>query len=195
MDETERLLLQAVDRFIDRAFALLIDDHHRQAAEVALTLAQAKALYVLGRGPLSTGALAGRLAISAPAVTQLVDRLAKKRLIESRRSGAGDRRFVELSLSKTGRLLIDRFRSQRNHAFTAAISRLDRADRVLVLDSLHKLAETLEAAEEGSRRVRSVEPELNTGASRTAVVPPTASNTTEKPVKGLRVRKLRLEWD
>src|SRR5215813_8784060 len=100
-EEAQRLLFEAVEQFIDRAFAFFIDDHHRQATEVALSLAQAKALYVLEGGPLSTGALASRLAISAPAVTQLVDRLGKKRLIESRRASAADRRSVELSLSKT----------------------------------------------------------------------------------------------
>jgi len=149
---------------------------------------------VLRGGALSTGALAGRLAISAPAVTQLVDRLGKKRLIQSRRPETGDRRAVELSLSKTGRLMIDGFRNRRNQAFAAAISSLGSADRMLVMDSLHKLASALEAAR-GLDHIRSLETGFVEGATRTAVVSPTASNTTEEPVKGSRVRKLRLEWD
>jgi len=195
MDEGERLLAQAVDLFIDQAFAFLIDDHHRQINEVSLTLAQAKALYVLGAGPLSTGALAGRLAISASAVTQLVERLGRKRLIESRRSGAGDRRAVELSLSRTGRVLIDGFRTHRNQAFAAAISRVDPADRELIRKSLHKLASALEEAGQAVQMRPVVKSRLKASTSRTAAVSPIASNTTEEPVKGLRVRKLRMEWD
>ena len=61
--------------------------------------------------------------ISAPAVTQLTDRMVRKQLIE-RRQMDGDRRSVQVVLTNRGRRVVDRFRDRRNEIFCDALDRL-----------------------------------------------------------------------
>lgn len=128
---------------------LLLDVHQQHLAELDLTLPQAQVLRVLRRsGTVPTGRLAAELRISAPAITQLTDRLIRKGLIE-RRTATGDRRSVLVALSSKGKRLVDLFRKRRCEIFSAALAELDEIERAEVVASLEKVIAALERYESG----------------------------------------------
>ncbi|MDT4969628.1 MAG: hypothetical protein QOJ64_4365 [Acidobacteriota bacterium] len=135
--------------FSDVMSRLMIDQYQQQITELELTLPQAQVLRVLRRGPLPTGQLAVELRMSAPAITQLTDRLVRKGLIE-RRPAVGDRRCVIVDLSGSGRLLIDEFRRRRREIFNRALIGLSEAEQKQVIDVLGKVVRVLETYEFGA---------------------------------------------
>lgn len=128
---------------------ILLDVHQQHLAELDLTLPQAQVLRVLRRnGTVPTGRLAAELRISAPAITQLTDRLIRKGLIE-RRTATGDRRSVLVALSGKGKRLVDLYRKRRCEIFSAALAELDEIERAEVGASLEKVITALERYESG----------------------------------------------
>src|SRR5215831_13769343 len=119
MNEAEAIL----DRFVEGLFRMMLEHHQRHLVEMELTLSQAQALRLLREAPLATSKLAASIGISAPAVSQLTDRLAKKQLIE-RRAIDTDRRSVIVALTEKGRRAVDGFRARRSEVFGEALSRL-----------------------------------------------------------------------
>ena len=134
------------DRFMEIMFKLMLDHHRKQVDELDLTMPQAQALKILRAGPLCTGELAVSLRISAPAVTQLTDRLTRKQLIE-RRAVDGDRRSVLVALTPRGRRAVDRFRERRNNIFGGAMAELGEQDRANIARALAKVVAALEKLE------------------------------------------------
>lgn len=136
-----------LNSFAEVMSMILLDLHQQHLAELDLTLPQAQVLRVLRRsGALATGRLAGELRISAPAVTQLTDRLIRKGLIE-RQTCHGDRRSVLVGLSVKGKRLIDQFRKRRSEIFSGALAQLDETERREVMASLGKVLRALEQYE------------------------------------------------
>src|SRR6266700_1437246 len=101
MDEVNGEGEALLEHFAQTLFRLMLEQHQLQAGELALTLPQVQALTLLQGAPLSTGDMAASLRISAPAVTQLTNRLTRKGLIE-RRGDDGDRRVVMIALAERG---------------------------------------------------------------------------------------------
>jgi long-chain acyl-CoA synthetase len=85
-----------------RAAARLSKQLELALTDVDLTLAQYRALAFLARGNLAPSVLAGRLAVSRPTITALVDGLAARGYVE-RRPDTDDRRRVEHHLTPAGR--------------------------------------------------------------------------------------------
>ena len=132
-------LADVLDGFGEAMSRLMVDQLQQNLAELDLTLPQVQVLRILHRqGAVPTGKLAQCLKISAPATTQLTDRLIRKGLIE-RRSSEDDRRAVLVALSGAGQCLIDKFRERRNAVFNAALSQLSEAEQAQVVSSLQKL--------------------------------------------------------
>lgn len=182
-------LQSVLDVFVEAVFRLMIDHHHRRVIEVDLTLLQAQALRVLHREPLSTTKLAAELRVSAPAATQLTDRLARKRLIE-RKSVDGDRRMVLLVLTARGRDLIDGFRQRRNEMFAEALGHLNEADQTEFVSALA----TISAALGGNASERESQTPA-TSDSWTPVRPVEASNVTTGAIPTRAWKRIRMEWD
>jgi DNA-binding MarR family transcriptional regulator len=180
-----------LDGFVEAVFKLIIDHHHKRVVEVDLTLSQAQTLRILRRAPLSTSKLAAELRISAPAVTQLTDRLARKQLIE-RSPVDGDRRMVLLSLTVRGKGLVDGFKRGRNEVFAGALGHLSQSDRAEVIDALRKISWVLGAEAFGRE---TVEPPLVADDLRPSKSATEASNVRA----GVRVvpvaKRIRMEWD
>ena len=103
---------EILKNFAEHMSRLMIDQHQRQIADLDLTLPQVQVLRVLQCGPCLTGQLAAELRISAPAITQLTDRLLRKGLIK-RHATTDDRRCVMISLSTKGERLINQFCQRR----------------------------------------------------------------------------------
>ena len=134
---------EVLNNFAEVMSRLMIDQYQKQINELELTLPQAQVLRVLRRGPLPTGQLAAELRISAPAITQLTDRLVRKDLIE-RRAAADDRRCVIVALSDKGAHLIDEFRKRRRDIFNRALADLSEVEQKQVLEVLGKVVKALE---------------------------------------------------
>jgi DNA-binding MarR family transcriptional regulator len=137
---------EILNNFAEVMSRLMIDHYQQQISELDLTLPQAQVLRVLRRSQMPTGQLASELRISAPAITQLTDRLLRKGLIE-RRAAADDRRCVIVALSEKGAGLVDQFRESRRDIFSRAIADLSETDRRLVVELLGKVVKALESFE------------------------------------------------
>jgi MarR family transcriptional regulator, organic hydroperoxide resistance regulator len=144
---TASKLAEVLDGFGEAMSRLMVDQLQKHLSELDLTLPQIQVLRILHRqGTVPTGKLAQCLRTSAPATTQLTDRLLRKGLIE-RRSSADDRRAVLVALSDSGQRLIDRFRERRNAVFGAALSQLSEAEQAQVVSSLQKVIAVLASLE------------------------------------------------
>jgi len=177
---------------------LILDQHQKHIVEADLTMSQAQALRLLASAPISTGALAGKLGISAPAVSQLTDRLIRKELIE-RRAAERDRRSVTVELSVTGRRLVDGFRRRRNEVFEHALLKLSDADRDEVIGALAKMADVLSL----SSAPQMTRPKVDTvkkAVLRRPVqpLPTTKAPETSNEVELNRIsprKRMKIEWD
>src|SRR5947208_6919033 len=198
--EVEKVL----DRFAGTMFRLMLDHHQRQAVEMAMTLPQVQALRLLMGGPRSTGDLATALRISAPAVTQLTDRLLRKQLIE-RQAADGDRRSVMIALTERGRLAVESFRERRHTIVSGALAFLDDLERAQIVLALSKMVGALELYEAdrlqpaSAARQRTVvarrEPEAEKAGSPAQTAPAVAAASKESSQwkTGNRTRKVRIE--
>ncbi len=84
-----------------RTVAHLSRGLERSLADVDLTLPQYRLLSLLAEGSSAGGVLAGRLAVSPPSITAVVDGLVERGLVE-RRHDAADRRRIAHDLTPTG---------------------------------------------------------------------------------------------
>ena len=187
-----------LDRFVEGIFQMMLDHHQRQVVGMDLTLTQAQALRLLRSAGLPTSGLASALGISAPAVTQLTNRLIRKQLIE-RRSTEGDRRWVHIELSEKGRMVIDGFRHRRNEVFGEALSRLDENDRTLVIEVLSKLTAVIEGPEPSRPEPKGL-PYRQPAARQTPPEPhPASKDVDQKRVDQAPVtrpaKRMKIEWD
>lgn len=149
-DPTPVKVEEVLNSFAEVMSALMIDQYQKHLAELDLTFPQAQALRILRRGAVPTGQLAGELRISAPAISQLTDRLIRKGLI-SRTADAGDRRCVIVALSEHGRQLVDQFRRRRREIFASALVHLSKAEHAQIMDSLVKVVAALERFETNTK--------------------------------------------
>ena len=183
-----------LDRFVEGLFRLMLDHHRAHVVEMDLTVVQAQTLTLLRGEALPATRLASSLGISAPAMTQLTDRLVRKHLIE-RRSADRDRRTVIIELTTQGRHVVDRFRRRRSEVFGEALSRLDAPDREEVIDALSKVVVALEG-HSGRSGTRSDEPIRSEHLQkRTAAQPADASKKVGEIATNPPVRRMRIEWD
>jgi DNA-binding MarR family transcriptional regulator len=142
-EDAPQRLADVLDGFGEVMSRLMVDQLQKHLSELDLTLPQVQVLRILHRqGTVPTGKLAQCLRISAPATTQLTDRLIRKGLIE-RRASEDDRRAVLVALSEAGRCLIDRFRERRNAVFGEALSQLSEEEQTQVVSSLQKVITVL----------------------------------------------------
>jgi DNA-binding MarR family transcriptional regulator len=186
--------------FVEGLFRMMLDHHRTHVLEMELTVAQVQALTQLRVEAASTAGLAASLNISAPAVTQLTDRLVRKRLIE-RRSVEADRRSVAVALTLEGRRVVDTFRRRRSEVFAQALDRLGGDDRSEVIKALEKIAAVLDTREarDSGHPSKTGDPvgsiEAESAGGRTAPEPAEASKRAGKTPAGQPVKRMRIEWD
>ncbi len=97
-----------------------------------ITVSQMEALKYLQRhGSCSAAQLADGLHMSPPAVTKLVDRLLRKGMV-TRRENPDDRRSVEISLTDSGRLTVERIRARRSQVFELILDRMTHEEREML---------------------------------------------------------------
>jgi DNA-binding MarR family transcriptional regulator len=94
----------------DELMRSLAEIHAPEFVEIAVTMPQAKVLYLLGAvGDLHMSDLVARLGVSLSTVSGLVDRIVDQGLA-TRRDDPADRRQVVVALTDQGAAFLDRFR-------------------------------------------------------------------------------------
>jgi DNA-binding MarR family transcriptional regulator len=133
----------AEERVVDAYQALM---HHVASAHapefvgVGVTMSQAKVLYLVQAEPdIRMSHLAGRLGVSLPSLSGVVERLVEQGLV-SRRDDPGDRRQALLRITGSGITELERFRELNAHQVRAILARVDAADLDLVERAIQVLA-------------------------------------------------------
>jgi DNA-binding MarR family transcriptional regulator len=118
----------------------LADSHAPEFLEIAITMPQAKLLYLLGAaGELHMSDLVHRLGVSLSTISGLVDKVVDQGLA-SRREDPADRRQVVVALTPAGRDFIDRFRELNARQMRELLELLGDDDLASMRDALAALA-------------------------------------------------------
>ena len=136
-------------------------------ADVSLSLPQYRLLAYLSGGPERATALSGRLDVSPPSLTALVDGCVARGLVE-RVTSPEDRRRVLHVITDTGLELLAKADIVGARRLAEAISKLSPSQARKVIEGLELLAKAQEAARE---------PKAAAGSPPAAAAPPTASGT------------------
>lgn len=124
-----------------------VDLHSRHLAEEhGLTgpqLATLQAASRLGEAS-STGALARAVHLSGPTVTGILDRLAKRGLVERARSG-NDRRSVTITITPQGEEVMAAAPSLLQDRFRAELARVEEWEQTMILAMLQRIAAMMDA--------------------------------------------------
>jgi DNA-binding MarR family transcriptional regulator len=99
-------------------------------------------------GPLRLGGLAQREAVAAPTMSRVIAALDERGAIE-RRPDPADARSTLVSVSETGREIIDTIRSERTASLARRLHRLDDGQRAALLAALPALEALV--ADDGER--------------------------------------------
>lgn len=114
--------------------------HAPEFLEIAVTMPQAKLLYLLGAaGELHMSELVARLGVSLSTISGLVDRIVEAGLA-ARRDDPADRRQVVVGLTAAGTEFIDRFRELNAHEMRELLALLDDTELGVVREGLAALA-------------------------------------------------------
>jgi DNA-binding MarR family transcriptional regulator len=111
------------------------------AAGQDITLPQYRALVVLAsRGPKRPTSLAEELDVHPSTVTRLCDRLVAKRLVQ-RRESRTNRREVSITLTASGRRLVDAVTERRRVEIAQIVDRVPTEERATMVRALHALGD------------------------------------------------------
>ena len=103
-----------------------------------ITIAQFQALrHVSQHGPCTVGSLAEGLSVSQPAATMLIDRMARRGLVD-RQTGKSDRRQAEVSLTRHARSLLDRIEAERAEHLSKILDMMSRSEREQFVELLER---------------------------------------------------------
>jgi DNA-binding MarR family transcriptional regulator len=169
------------DALVDRVVAAYDTLMHRVASAhapefvgVGVTMSQAKVLYLVQAEPdMRMSDLAGRLGVTLPSISGVVDRLVDQGLL-TRRDDPADRRQALVRISDAGIDQLDLFRELNARQVRILLARLDMTDLAVIeraLDILAAAAASTAAARRG---------EL-TSSSIAATASPTSSTTGGSP--------------
>lgn len=129
-------ILDAFERFMSR----LVTSHAAEFAEVDVTMAQAKVLYVvIGAESLRMSELAARLGISMSTASGAVERLVDVGLIE-RRADPADRRQVIVAATPAGIDVLQRMRELNTRQMRALLERMTASDLAVIERSIEIFA-------------------------------------------------------
>lgn len=118
----------------------LAESHAPEFLEIAITMPQAKLLYLLGAaGELHMSDLVHRLGVSLSTISGLVDRVVDQGFAV-RREDPADRRQVMVGLTPAGHAFIDHFRELNARQMRELLEHLGDEDLTCVRDALAALA-------------------------------------------------------
>lgn len=159
MADEREVLCQRILNIDKRLFTLLRAGVQSDFLQSDLTMPQLKVLLLLASDEsqhLRMGQLAHALRVTLPTTTGIVDRLVEQCIIY-RQEDPRDRRLVVVSLTESGRELVDRLISADRRRLAAVIGRLDLEGLRTVARAFHLMYEAVlaqtqeEAAAQPSR--------------------------------------------
>jgi DNA-binding MarR family transcriptional regulator len=124
-----------------RTIALLARAMERAAGD--LTLAQYRVLALVSAGDERATLLAGRLAITKPSVSAVVDGLAERGYLD-RKPVDGDRRAIRLCITREGVAALAAAETAMAERLEPLVDALD--DRTVFVESLDQIEATLQAS-------------------------------------------------
>jgi DNA-binding MarR family transcriptional regulator len=113
-----------------------------ERASGELSLPQYRILSLVARGDERASVLAGRLALTKPTVSAIVDNLAERGLLD-RRAVAGDRRSIQLTVTTDGSAALERVERSMAGELQRLLQQV--ADRDALLHALSQLDEVIRA--------------------------------------------------
>lgn len=132
--------------------------HHRDLRHVRLTMPQLKVLFALRRqGTAAAGELADLLGVSAPTVTDILDRMAGLGLV-TRERGQHDRRVVYVRATPAGKQALADLLEERSALYRTIFQEMSEEERNTVGRGLETLLEAVRRwgqshhAEDGTER-------------------------------------------
>ncbi len=140
------MLLPVLGRGIGRPDPVELDEISRRGVPVDAHLSpgHVQVLIALGRGPHSIGALAEAVGVSAPAASQLVDRLAEHGMVE-RRHDPADRRVVLVDYVPGMQDIARRMMEGRRHRVEEAVGEMTDEEARAFLKGLKLLVGAFDA--------------------------------------------------
>ncbi len=147
MQTKEALRQQVIDRFwetVPQIWHQVRNNLRCSAAETfEISVEQFHILRHIGRGITSVSQLAEVKQISRPAVSQAVEALVDKGLVV-RQQSADDRRYVRLTLTKSGETLLDKIFQQNRAWMAKKLSGLDEGEMGKIVEAFEILKRTLD---------------------------------------------------
>lgn len=147
MQTKEALRQQVIDRFwetVPQIWHQVRNNLRCIAAETfEISVEQFHILRHIGRGITSVSELAEVKQISRPAVSQAVEALVDKGLVV-RQQSADDRRYVRLTLTKSGETLLDKIFQQNRAWMAKKLSGLDEGEMGKIVEAFEILKRTLD---------------------------------------------------
>lgn len=136
--------LQRLEAAMTSMRRAMVSARERFGSGLQLTRTQLEILQLLITKPAqTTGELARQLSLTQSAVTQTVDTLARRQLVE-RRSDEHDRRIIRLQLSPQGQQMIDHIRSLKHRHLQEFMSRLSVAEAEALITATEKVTAFIE---------------------------------------------------
>ena len=148
-DARDPAVCDQVDRVVasyDELMHHVASAHAPEFVGVGVTMSQAKVLYLVQAEPdVRMSDLAGRLGVSLPSISGVVDRLVDQGLL-SRRDDPADRRQALVRITDAGASELELFRELNARQVRNLLARLDAADLAVVERALDVLAKAAAAA-------------------------------------------------
>ncbi len=150
-DEFERqCLMETYDQVLVslRQIIRAIDLHSKKLErESGLTGPQLLVMQMVAQfGEVTAGVLAREISLSQATVTSIIDRLERKAYLRRERN-ASDKRKVMVSLTEAGAQVLEKAPTLMQESFITAFSRLDEWEQNLLLSSLQRVANMMNADE------------------------------------------------
>lgn len=114
--------------------------------QTGLTATQLQVLHTLSREAMTAGELAREMCISQATLSDVLDRLAHRQLLTRQRQER-DKRRVVVTLTEAGHTLLAATPNVLHADFLAKYSALPEWERLMILASLHRVAELMNAAD------------------------------------------------
>ena len=130
--------IRRIMRAVDLHSRHLADEHGLTGPQLAILQAAARL------GEASTGALARAVHLSGPTVTGILDRLAKRGLVDRARNGQ-DRRSVTVTLTHSGQEVLAVAPSLLQDRFRRELVRLEEWEQTTILATLQRIAAMMDA--------------------------------------------------
>ena len=149
-DEARQALVDDILAMMARMRTMLVDLIDPISLPTDLTMQQLRVLVMVARAPsLTAHELAEKLAVSAPTVTGLIDRLAEKGLL-GRVPDAADRRVRRLSPSASGRELVQSLDTALDQVVGLLRPQMSAVDLEVIRDAARVLLTAVERAKSGA---------------------------------------------